>query len=218
MAKVTSPHAGSESRGRVGGLVHNVWRGISYVKAASSPAQPRTARQLKIRAWTTMLVRYWGTTLSDAERGYWNDYAATHPDVDWTGNPKRLTGLNWFVRLSIRLLDLGQAIVRTPPAIAGPDAPAAFAAANGILQSVLTWTVPTYAYVYINIYDTGVISKGQIPKMERAKHKAYGAASSGTQTITALSPGRHSFFARMIDVTNGLASPWVTDPADITAT
>jgi hypothetical protein len=216
MAKVMNPLGSTEARGRIGGLIANTWRGISYLKASSSPAQPRSQRQLQIRAWTAMLVRYWGTTLSATNRGYWNDYAVTHTDIDWTGNAKRLSGLNWFVRCNLRLLDLAKPQIDAPPAIAAPNALALFAAADGADQSILTWTNTADWGDYVDIFIQGPHSKGQQPKIERAKHWAYSQGPAGTYTVTPLGPGHYTFWARVTYQDTGLSSPWVMDSCDVT--
>lgn len=59
MAKVTLPLMSAEARGKVGGLIYNTWRGNSTVKIKKAPAQPRTARQLLIRAFATTCSRAW---------------------------------------------------------------------------------------------------------------------------------------------------------------
>jgi len=216
VAKVVGPLHSSEARGRMAGLIFNTWRGIAYVKAFCAPAQPRSTIQLQIRAWTTMLVRYW-QSLSDTYRAQWNDYAVTHPDTDWSGNPKRLTGANWFVRCSLHLLQQGIALVETAPIVPAPDAPTDFAAANGILQSIITWTATAGTNMAIDIYHLGPISQGIAPKITRARHLAYEDGETATFTATGLVVGRHWFWARIVSEDDGLASTWVCDYADITA-
>ena len=218
MAKLMMPQGSTEARGRVGGLVHNDWRGISYVKAASSPSQPRSARQLQVRAYTTRLVRYWATTLSAIERGWWNDYAVTHPDIDWTGNSKRLTGLNWFVRCTLRLLDMGRPIAESPPATAAPDPIVSYQALNGVLSSQQIWQLGPGTDLQVDLWRQGPHSVGAIAKIERAKHDSYTAYEVDSLTVSNLAPGRHTFFARIISEANGLASPWLQDFADVSAT
>jgi hypothetical protein len=217
MAKVLMPHGATEARGRMGGIIANTWRGISYIKAASSPSQPRSKIQLQMRAWVAMLTRYWGTTLLDTERTWWNDYAMTHTKIDWTGNPRRLTGLNWFVLCNVGRLRMALAITTTPPDSAAPAAPVAFAAANGVLQSVITWTTPGGTGITCDVFAEGPVSKGVQPKLERAKYRDMIQAETGTMTVSGLRPGRYWFYGRMLDEASGLSSPWVVDSADVTA-
>lgn len=217
MAKITMPIGSTESRGRIGGIQTNTWRGISYAKSNSSPAQPRSKRQLQIRAWTTMLVRYWGTDLTPTERTWWNEYAVSHPDVDWTGNAKRLTGINWFVRCSLRMLDMGKVIADSPPSTPAPDAPLVFAAADGILTSIVTWTAIGGTDKMVDIWWLGPHSPGRIGKIERATHYKYAAGESATDTRDGMQVGFYTCFGRTLDEDNGLASPWVSDTATTTA-
>ena len=101
MAKVVGPLHASEARGKMGGLVFNSWRGFATVKAKHAPAQPRTQKQLLVRAICVICARAWQLLTTQAD---WTTYANTHTLVDWTNTPKRLTGANWYVMLSTRVL------------------------------------------------------------------------------------------------------------------
>jgi len=216
MAKLMNPLLSSEARGRVGGLQVNTWRGIAFAKSNTSPAQPRSSIQLQIRAWTTYLTRKWAT-LEQSNRNNWNDYARDHPLIDWTGNPKRLTGLNWYVRCGVNLLRQNCALQSNPPTTAAPDAITNFAAANGVLQSVITWTAYPGTDKLVEIWMVGPHTQGRLAKIEQAKYKNVAAGEAATITITGLQVGRYTFFGRCLDEDNGLTSVWVSDTADITA-
>jgi hypothetical protein len=211
-----NPLQSSEARGRVGGTIYNTWRGTRYAKQQTSPAQPRTQLQLQIRAWTTYLVRLWAT-ITALQRSNWTDYATSHPEIDWTNSPKRLTGLNWYVRCNLRLLQNDLPIVPDPPATAAPAPPEAFAAAGGVLQSILTWTPDAGTDIIAEIWAFGPHSAGVAAKIQRASRTAAAPGESGTKTITNLSPGTYTFWARFTDENNGLASTWVSATAVITA-
>ena len=214
MAKVIGPLNSTEARGVIGGLVYNTWRGIRTVKRMTSPAQPRTQRALKIRALSIRLVRYW-QTLSDIVQAQWTAYATNHPMIDWTGVPKRLTGCNWFLGLNARLLDAGFSLVETPPTVAAPDPLAAFAAAGGVAQCILTWTPTEGTNLLANIWFQGPHSAGRSGKLERAHLAEYANGESGTLTLTNLLPGTYTFWARVVSEDNGQVSTWVTDTAAV---
>lgn len=216
MAKVIGPLHSAEARGRVSGLIYNTWRGISYAKAFCAPAQPRTKMQLLTRAYTTQCVRAWQGLTSD-NRLHWNAYAVEHPENDWTGNPKRLTGLNWYTRCNFRILRLAGSVIADPPAVPAPDPVAGFAAANGVLESVLTWTFANGAHNRFWVYCRGPHSAGIIASIERAAICLAGTASMETITATSLSPGRYTFWILVVDIQTGLVSTLLTDHADITA-
>lgn len=215
MAKVIGPLHSAEARGRMSGLIFNTWRGIATVKAFCSPAQPRSMSQLRIRSWTTQLVRAWGA-LEYAKILAWNAYAVNHPETDWTGNPKRLTGLNWYVRCNLRLLWLAETLITDPPAVPAPDPPDSFLANDGVGQTITEWTATDPGEVKIDIWFAGPTNHGVQPKIERAHHSTFELGETATVTITGLQPGYYMFFARMIDLATGLASTWVSEGATIT--
>jgi len=217
MAKVISPLHSERAGGSVGGCTYSRARGLDTVKARPSPTQPRSARQLAIRAILSTCSRAWAN-LSAPNREAWDDFAALDPQSDWTGRTYYLTGYTEFVRFTTLLLDMGLAQVDTPPAIAAPPSVVLFAAANGVLQSVCTWTTPGGTATQCDIWHLGPISQGRVPKIEHAVHNSYTTAETATKTITGLTPGRHWFWARNITETNGQFSPMVLDYADITAT
>ena len=205
-----------EARGRIGGLIANSWRGISYVKAWSSPAQPRTKIQLQIRAWTAYLIRLW-QTIGDTAHDAWNDYAVAHPAIDWTGNPKRLAGVNWYLRCNLRLLQNGLDIIAAPPAVPAPAAVTDFACSDGVLSSAVTWTPTEGTNLLVEIWVHGPHSKGLNGSITRAKRISGVPGESGATALNDLIVARYTVFCRVIDEDTGLASPWVSDTCDPTA-
>lgn len=99
MAVVTWPLSSGEARGRVGGLIYNTWRGRSYVKAYTLPATLFSPAQVDARANTTACTVQWHA-ISDQQRDAWTHFADTHLLPNWTGQPLRISGYNWFIRLN----------------------------------------------------------------------------------------------------------------------
>jgi hypothetical protein len=214
MAKVIAPLMSSEARGRLGGLVYNTWRGMSYAKAACAPSQPKSKKQLNIRAFGVRLARAW-QGLTAAQRLGWQNYASLHLETDGMGTPKRMTGLNWFIRCNSRLLQQGLAISLTAPTVAAPASPLSFTSADGAGQSVLTFTSqPAGSQIWIQ--DDGPHSPGRKSLLTKAMFATTAPMTSGSYTLTGLGAGQHDLFARVVLASNGLASPWVTDDALIT--
>ncbi|GAH35704.1 unnamed protein product [marine sediment metagenome] len=216
MAKVIAPLHSAEARGRVSGLIYNTWRGLATCKGFKSPAQPRTSIQMLMRAYAVQMARTWGE-LNDTQRGLWNDYAVAHPDVDWTGSPKRLSGFNWYVRCNTRILRLAGTPITAPPAENGPDPLATFAAADGVLESVLTWVFANGAANRFWVYSVGPLSQGVQAKREKAVITLAGTASMQTITATNLGVGRYTFWGVTVNIETGLISVYNSDTADITA-
>lgn len=216
MVKVIGPLHSTEARGVIGGLVANTWRGIRYFKRMTSPAQPRTSRSLALRSITVHLVRYW-QTLSSTVQGQWNDYSAEHPVIDWTGVAIRLTGCNWFVGLSARLMDWDTAFPDTPPVVAAPEPLFAFDAADGTEQTIVTWTPVVDLAMGAEIWLYGPHSAGKLGKIERAKLYTRLSANLGTLTIDNLLPGTYTVFGRVISSVDGQVSTWSSDSALVSA-
>lgn len=214
MAKVTGPLHSSEARGRVGGLVYNTYRGISTVKASSAPTQPRTSLQLRIRAIGVKLARLW-QGLTTLNRTSWTTYATNHPETDSMGSPKRLTGLNMFTRLNSRLLQMNITTLTSAPSIAAPAPVLNFTAANGVGSSVLTFTSFGQG-AQLWLHKSGPHSAGRQGSLLRASYATVVTATTGTFTLTGLTPGSWDLYARSVDILNGQASPWVSAPVVVT--
>ena len=218
MVVVTQPLGSAEARGKLGGLVYNTWRGIHYVRTKVSPANQNTPRRLAIRAKAKSCTLAW-QALTDAQRTSWNLYAADHLDPYWTGNPKRNSGYNWFVRTNIRLLDMGLSIISIPPVRANSWPIATLAATVDDAIITVDWSLPPAAPeadLVIDLWHTKASSPGRRPKIELAKHKHYRPSEDGSFELSWLPGGHYGIFGRTIDESTGLSSPWSLVEADIT--
>jgi hypothetical protein len=218
MVKLLDPHGSTEARGSSGGRTYNTWRGINYAKTKTSPAQPRTAKQLVIRAYAMTLVRKW-QTLTTTKQGWWNDYAAAHPDFGFGGTQKRLTGANWYVRLNTRLAQISTAAVDTPPSIPAPNAVVGLVATGAILSISCDWTQETAQGTQIDFWTDGPHSPGRLGKIERAKHRGWeGGNAVGPKVLSNLAPGRYTVFARLMNDVDGNVGVWTSSICTVTAT
>ena len=215
MAKVTNPLMSSEARGRVGGIVYNTWRGARTVKVKTAPAQPRTPRQLLMRAYCTTIARRWAV-LTSLQRDGWVAYAAAHPSTDWTNSAKRLTGINWFVKLSTRLLDMAKTVVDTAPITNAPANVAALVCTGGSGQISCAFTVYAGTSTTIDLWTHGPRSAGVTSTLVKARHKLYGPGETTPQVITGLPAGLYTVYARALDEVTGLASQWVNATDTVT--
>ena len=213
MAKVVGPLHASEARGKMGGLVYNSWRGFATVKAKHAPAQPRTSKQLAVRALAIYCSRMWQACTNKAD---WNTYAQTHTIVDWTNSPKRLTGANWFTALGVRLLKANVAIVQTPPIVPAPNAVTHFTAIGSADLITLTWTDPGAADDHVEIWLDGPHTAGREGSLPRASYNSTILGNATTKTVAAI-PGTYSVYARVRSNVNGLVSVWVSATATVTA-
>lgn len=105
--------------GSVGGLTYAHNRGGMYTRARSIPVNPSSTSQTVVRANLATLVTYWGTTLTDAQRTAWNNYAANSPVTDKFGDSMLLSGQQMFVRCNSVRLRGGAGIVAAGPVTYG---------------------------------------------------------------------------------------------------
>jgi hypothetical protein len=215
MAKVTAPLFSAEARGRVGGIIYNTWRGLATVKIKKAPAQPRTARQLIVRAYLRQLAQAWAA-VTETNRGLWNTYALTHQTTDGMGNPVRHTGLNWWLALGCRLLDQGKALVQTPPVTAPPPAVIAMVITPSAGSMSIAFTAAGGTTTSIEAYLWGPHSAGIIPSIVRAKFKARGPGETTPLVISSLGAGLYSVWCRNVDEVTGQVSGWVSANTTVT--
>ena len=213
MAKVVGPLYGSEARGKVGGLIFNSWRGFATVKAKHAPAQPQTIKQLAVRAVAITCARAWQLLATTA---LWNEYARTHPLVDWTNSPKRLTGANWYVMLTTRLLRLGIAAVPTPPEVAAPDPVTGLTAVGAAASVTVDWATPAAHTNSVEIWFDGPHSAGRLGSLKAAKYNCSPWGDEGGLTISGLQAGVYTVYVRVTSRTDGQVSPFVAATAVVT--
>jgi len=205
MAKLTAPLMSAEARGKVSGLVFNTWRGAATTKAKTAPAQPRTAKQMAIRAICILVARAW-QSLEAAERAQWDAYATAHPEIDWTGNPKRLTGANWYQRLNVRGLKFQGATYDVPPADPAPNPVTDLAVADASDKITVTWTTTGAAGDWVVIWASGPHSAGQTPRFPKARFQALVAVGTQTYDIDPAYEGRYDVWVATWNATTGLES------------
>ncbi len=212
MAKVLNPLMSGAARGKVGGIIFNVWRGLATVKIHKSPAQPRTARQLAVRSYITTLSRAWAG-LTDAQRSAWTDWADLHPVSDWTGTNIRMTGENAYIKLNSILLDLGKDAVDTPPSVAGPTSVDGFNCTGSQGQISVAFTPRTGSNETVDIWLQGPHSPGLIGTLSRARHHSYNPGETSPIVLSNLSPGTYTVWARIVSEVDGQISTFVSDTA-----
>ena len=215
MAKVKDPLRSSEARGKIGGTIYNTCRGARYVKTFTAPAQPRTPNQLNVRGLMQRSTRAW-RSISAVNRGLWDDYGAAHTEIDGLGSTLAKSGFNWFCRLTTRLLWRVKAQVDTPPSTAAPDTLIAFAVTGGAGQVVCTWTATAGSDKEAQFIQVGPHSAGVKAKRNKGSFMAYENGETGTKTISGLSPGSWTIFARIMDEDNGLISTYMSATGVVT--
>jgi len=111
-----------DMRGSIGGQVHSHNRNGNYIRARTTPVNPQTDRQNKIRSVIQNLAQYWSGTLTQAERDAWEVYAAAITRQNKLGAQIKLTGFNHFIRSNAprdqqdsTVIEPGPTILTLPP-------------------------------------------------------------------------------------------------------
>jgi hypothetical protein len=200
MAIVTWPLSSAEARGRVGGLIYNTWRGKSYVKAYAHYQSGKSAKQILTQQTAAAATAAW-QALSDDQRAAWDAYALTHTLDHWTGQPKRLTAYNWFLKLQFyqRLIwdfpypdppPIHPALILLNPYLFTPD---------GTIS--LLWTPQTSAPPYtwaVDIWLQGPHSPAVKPQIKRSTRVNYSWEPTGYFDIEIPSTGTYDVHYRPI--------------------
>jgi hypothetical protein len=215
MAKVTGPLQSNEARGGIGALIFNTWRGLSTCKMFKSPTQPRTSRQLAVRGFLTTCSRAWAA-LTTANRLTWTTWANDHPETDWTGQAKRMTGADAYTRHSTRLLDQAKSVVATAPVVPGPDAPANVVVTPSAGSMSIAFTAYAGTTTSIDGWLYGPTSKGRKPTIVKARHNFYAPGETTPKVVSGLAAGHYWLFLRGISETDGQASSFVLAEVDVT--
>jgi hypothetical protein len=106
-----------DMRGSIGGQVHSRNRNGNYIRARTTPVNPQSSRQNKIRNVIMSLTQYWSNTLTQAERNEWEVYAAAITRVNKLGAQIKLTGFNHFIRSNSPRSQQDEAIIDSGPVV-----------------------------------------------------------------------------------------------------
>jgi hypothetical protein len=220
----------SDGRGSIGG---QTWARNStgvYIRARTSPAQPRTASQVANRANFTLATQAWAT-LTPATRQAWMAYAETTTIKDSLGQSYIPSGYQVFCTCMRNLQQLGDPAIPDVPTAPLPQPPGTYLGLGnvttaGVLTQVLAILTPDWTYWsaktvlqatapvnptvlftaranYRNIPLTGAYSGDQIDCLA-AYTAVFGAAASPGQWIWSR--------IRFINDATGQAGPWNKAP------
>ncbi len=84
--------------GSIGGVTFARNTYGNYIRNRTTPTNPNTSRQQKVKAGIAFLAAAWAQTLSDAQRIAWNLYAASVVMTNRLGEPTFFSGYNMFIR------------------------------------------------------------------------------------------------------------------------
>lgn len=181
MAIVTWPLSSGEARGRVGDLIYNTHRGTSYVKTHVVHQSEFTQPQIDVRAATAVCTAQW-QSLDNTSRLAWNHFALEHLLHHWTGQQKRISGYNWFIKLNFFAAWSGFPTHDIPPPFLISYTFSGLSALFGSSLIELTWTsqpIPGDDQLAVICRLEGPHHQGIQPSIKRAGTFSPNLESSG---------------------------------------
>lgn len=107
----------AQGSGSVNGLTFSHNRYGSYIRNRSTPVNPQSSRQQAARNAFSQSAVHWSSTLTEAQRVAWNDYAAAVPVLNSIGQTVFLTGSAMFLRSASMAILAGESIVADGPTV-----------------------------------------------------------------------------------------------------
>lgn len=156
----------SEMSGALGNVVAlKLPNSGNVLRERITPFNPNTSFQQDARSNLADAARYWGDTLTQAQRDGWDTYADSNPVPGKFGGTVKLSGADWFARCNVNLVNSGGAIGDQATAPASP-APAAASGMTINSLSVTTFTMqwPTGDGATYHAWATPSLSAGRQPQ------------------------------------------------------
>lgn len=104
--------------GKLNGSVASRNRGGSYLRNKTTPLNPRTSFQARVRSFFAFVSSSW-RNLTGAQVATWNENANDFPYTDYWGDTRTLSGFNLHQKLNTNLMTIGEAPILVPPAPVG---------------------------------------------------------------------------------------------------
>ena len=128
-----------DARGSVAGNTFTRSKAGAVLRCRRKPINPKSATQLRSRAYATQCTQAWSGTLTAAQRAAWDAYAVNTSWTNKLGESINIGGLAAFLRLNCLLLLAGEALRPAAPTAYGHAAAPIFvitAADEGVFVSL----------------------------------------------------------------------------------
>ena len=210
MAKVVGPLFSVEARGSIGALTFNSFRGISTVKGRCPKAPRDSPAQIETRRLAALATAYWKTmTLPQCD--VWNDYAASMPEKDWTGQAKHISGYNWFIRINVRRQRCSASIDAALPQNQITEALSVTSVISEYDGISIAWSVSPDDFLspaYLDIRMGGAHSPGRKLRLPETNFTALPEVHESPWFFSAVEYGWYTFYIRLMSE-SGVVGPWV---------
>jgi len=109
----------SMASGSMAGMTASRNKGGAYLRSRVVPTNPGTEPQTAVRSYMAQLAALWNTTLTDAQRAAWTEYALNTPLINRIGDAKPISGMPMYVRCNVPRLQAGLDRVDAAPTVFG---------------------------------------------------------------------------------------------------
>lgn len=106
---------GGAASGAAGALVASHNHGGQYVRARTTPTNPRSAQQQAVRDAVSTLSAQWASVLTQDQRDSWGVYSRNVTRVNRIGDSILISGIAWYVANNVPRVQSGLAIIRDAP-------------------------------------------------------------------------------------------------------
>lgn len=137
-------------------------RSGNYVRARTTPVNPNTVQQGKVRTSLSYLTEAWASSLSPTERISWATYAAAVQMKNRLGEVINLTGFNQFVRSNAEFYRHNATVTKpAPTTLALPEKDIAFAVTGSVATQLLSVAFTTGSDWAIEVGSAMMVYMGQ---------------------------------------------------------
>ena len=120
MALIKTGSVVGEISGRVGGIVYSHNAGGMYIRNGSIPINPSTSYRDSVKAMFSAASKHW-TTLSEANRKAWSEWASTIAWKNRLGASISLSGQMACIQCNSRILAVGGTMISVPALTDSPS-------------------------------------------------------------------------------------------------
>jgi hypothetical protein len=192
MALTKGPLLSFEAAASIAGvLTYSKWKGRPYARLLVTPANPKTATQISIRALMRFLATTYTPNLTTTEKNAWTALAA----VD------NITKMNAYTRFNQRRWTQGQFPIvapAEPPGTAPVMGATTATAQKGQILFSQAITTPNNIW---GVVATLSLTTAYTPGRANARYFAFGTASPIAFTVTGLTPA--TWFYRLAGFNRG---------------
>lgn len=103
--------------GSIGGITFFQSSSGLTARTRTIPLDPNSNQQQAVRSALSDLSNRWQDTVTDAERGDWNTYAANVTLLNALGDPINVSGFNMYIRSNVQRLQNGRVVIDPAPTI-----------------------------------------------------------------------------------------------------